>query len=185
MSGEIIKSNQLHMQGDLAFSKISTFIFDIDGVMTDGTVMILENGLQARRMSIKDGYALQLAVKSGYTIHIVSGGAPSPVSDRLNKLGIYSIYFSVTDKKSCVEKIINENKLNADEILFMGDDIPDLPVMPLVGIASCPADAVAEIKEAAHYISQIDGGMGCVREVIEKVLKARGHWNHQSSTTSA
>lgn len=173
------------MHSDLDFSKISTFIFDIDGVMTDGTVMILENGLQARRMSIKDGYALQLAVKQGYSIHVVSGGAPSPVSDRLNKLGIYSIYFSVTDKKSCVEKIITDHQLNNEEILFMGDDIPDLPVMPLVGIAACPADAVAEIKEAANYISPLNGGMGCVREVIEKVLKARGDWNHQANTPSA
>ncbi len=114
------------------FKKITTFIFDIDGVLTDGTVLVLENGLQARRMNIKDGYALQLAIKKGYRILVVSGAAASPVIDRLNKLGITDVHTGVTDKKSFVEVYIAKNHLLTEQILFMGDDIPDLSVMSLL-----------------------------------------------------
>jgi len=166
------------------FEKISTFIFDIDGVLTDGTVLILENGLQARRMSIKDGFALQLAVKSGYRVVALSGANPSPVLDRLNKLGIVEVHMPVLDKRSFVTAYSQKNKLQKEEILFMGDDIPDLPAMSVVGIAACPADAVPEIKEVANYISPMNGGHGCVRDVIEKVLRLNDHWHHHDDIAS-
>src|SRR5882757_6342217 len=134
------------MSDDL-FKNITTFIFDIDGVLTDGSILLLENGMQARRMSIKDGFALQLAVKTGYRVMAVSGSSPSPVIDRLNKLGIHEVHMSVLDKKSLIVSYIEKNKLKKEEVLFMGDDLPDLPAMPVVGLASCPADAAPEVME--------------------------------------
>ncbi len=166
------------------FKNITTFIFDVDGVLTDGTVLVLENGLQARRMSIKDGYALQLAVRKHYRILIISGAAASPVVDRLNKLGITDVHMGVTDKKSFVKNFIANHNLTAEQVLFMGDDMPDLPAMSVVGVPACPADAATEIKEMAKYISPMNGGYGCVRDVIEKVLKLRGHWEHTGDITS-
>jgi 3-deoxy-D-manno-octulosonate 8-phosphate phosphatase (KDO 8-P phosphatase) len=166
------------------FKDITTFIFDVDGVLTDGTVLILEDEVQARRMSIKDGYALQLAVKKNYHILVISGAASSPVVNRLNKLGILDIHMGVTDKKAFVKNFIANNNLTIGQVLFMGDDMPDLPVMPLVGLPTCPADAVEEIKAASKYISPMSGGYGCVRDVIEKVLKAKDDWQHIDNITS-
>ena len=166
------------------FKKISTFIFDIDGVLTDGTVLVMENGLQARRMSIKDGFALQLAVKSGYRVAALSGADRSPVLDRLNKLGIVEVHMPILDKRSFITAYLQKNKLQKEEVLFMGDDIPDLPAMSIVGIAACPADAVPEIKEVANYISPLSGGAGCVRDVIEKVLRLNNHWHYREDVPS-
>jgi len=157
---------------------ITTFILDVDGVLTDGTILVLENGLQARRMSIRDGYALQLAVKKGYRIVIISGAAASPVVDRLNKLGIADIYMGAGDKLGIVKKYISEHQLSRDELLFMGDDMPDLEVMQFAGLAACPADAIDEVKKISGYVSTVKGGEGCVREVIEKVMKLKGDWTH-------
>jgi 3-deoxy-D-manno-octulosonate 8-phosphate phosphatase (KDO 8-P phosphatase) len=166
------------------FKKISTFIFDIDGVLTDGTVLVMENGLQARRMHIKDGFALQMAVKNSYRILIISGGNSPQVIDRLEKLGITDMYMSVLDKKMFIIDYMKKNNLVAEQVLYMGDDLPDLPVMACVGLPSCPADAVSEVKEAVQYISPINGGMGCVRDVIEKVLKLNDHWHYRADVTS-
>lgn len=166
------------------FKKIKAFIFDVDGVLTDGTVLLLENGLQARRMYIKDGYALQLAIRRGYRIMVVSGADESTVTPRLRKLGITDIHFAVSDKKNAVEEYMHQHQLAADNILFMGDDMPDLPVMAVVGVSACPADAVPEIRDAARYISQRNGGNGCVRDVIEIVLKLNEHWEYQPGIAS-
>lgn len=166
------------------FKNITTFIFDVDGVLTDGTILVLENGLQARRMNIKDGYALQLAVKKGYRVAVVSGAAPSPVVDRLNKLGISEVHMGIADKKSFVNGYCSDNDLKKEEILFMGDDIPDQAAMLWSGLPVCPADAVQEIKNIAKYISPFNGGMGCVRDVIETVMKLRGDWQHEENITS-
>lgn len=166
------------------FRIIKTFIFDIDGVLTDGSVLVLENGLQARRMSIKDGFALQLAIKTGYRVVAVSGSSPSPVIDRLNKLGISEVHMLVLDKKTFVNSYIEKNRLGRKEVLYMGDDLPDLPVMPIVGLGACPADAVPEIKNAASYVSPVNGGYGCVRDVIEKVLRLNDHWHFRTDVAS-
>jgi 3-deoxy-D-manno-octulosonate 8-phosphate phosphatase (KDO 8-P phosphatase) len=166
------------------FKKITTFIFDVDGVLTDGTVLVLENGLQARRMNIKDGFALQMAEKNGYKVLIISGGNSPQVVDRLEKLGITNIHMSVLDKKAFVLDYISANNLKTEEVLFMGDDLPDLPAMSVVGLACCPADAVSEVKEAVQYISPINGGLACVRDVIEKVLKLNDHWQYRVDVTS-
>jgi 3-deoxy-D-manno-octulosonate 8-phosphate phosphatase (KDO 8-P phosphatase) len=166
------------------FKDITTFIFDTDGVLTDGTILIMENGEQARRMSIKDGFALQLAIKCGYRVIVLSGANSLPAADRLNKLGIKDVHMSVLDKKSFIDDYINKTKLKKEEVLFMGDDLPDLPAMTAVGLSTCPADAAVEIKEAVQYISPFNGGNGCARDVIEKVLKPNDHWKFQPGIAS-
>lgn len=166
------------------FKKITTFVFDVDGVLTDGTVLVLDNGLQARRMNIKDGFALQMAIKNGYRVRIISGGNSPQVVDRLEKLGVKDISMSVLDKKAFLEEYMKANKLKKEEVLYMGDDLPDLPAMKSIGLPCCPADAVAEIKEVASYISHLNGGAACVRDVIEKVLRLNDHWEYRTDVTS-
>lgn len=166
------------------FKKITTFIFDVDGILTDGSLLLLENGMQARRMNIKDGFALQLAIKTGYNILIVSGSQSAEVRQRLEKLGITDIHMSVMDKRMLILEYIMKKKLQSFEVLYMGDDLPDLPAMSAVGLPCCPADAANEVKEVSVYISSVNGGDGCVRDVIEKVLKLNDHWNYRSDVAS-
>ena len=158
------------------FRKITTFVFDVDGVLTEGNLIVLPDGLMARRMNIKDGYALQLAVKRGYNVIVISGGNSPEVKERLNKLGVANVWMQVNDKKNILQDFVKENNLQQSEILFMGDDIPDYEAMNFVGLPCCPSDAAVEIKEISKYISPLPGGVGCAREVIEKVMKLRGDW---------
>ncbi len=166
------------------FKKITTFIFDVDGVLTDGTVLVLEDGLQARRMHVKDGFALQMAIKNGYRVLIISGAQSPQVVHRLEKLGITDVHMSVLDKKAFILEYMAANDLKKEEVLYMGDDLPDIPAMGVVGLSSCPADAVNEVKEVVQYISPIKGGFACVRDVIEKVLKLNDHWHYRLDVTS-
>lgn len=158
------------------FASITTFVFDMDGVLTDGALWLLPGQEWIRRMNIKDGYALQLAVRKGYRIAIISGSHSAPAAERLAALGITDIFQRVQDKKNQLRLYMQQHNLQKEEILYVGDDIPDYEVMQIVGLACCPADAVAEIRKIAHYISPQNGGMGCVRDVIEKVLKINRHW---------
>lgn len=158
------------------FKKITTFVFDVDGVLTDGNLIVMPGGLMARRMNIKDGYALQLAVKKGYHVVAISGGKSPEVKERLTKLGVVNVCMQVEDKKNVLQNFMQENNLQQSEVLFMGDDIPDYEVMKLAGLPCCPSDAAVEIKEISKYISPLQGGAGCAREVIEKVMKLRGDW---------
>lgn len=166
------------------FTSVTTFVFDVDGVLTDGSLLILPGGIMARRMNVKDGYALQLAVKKGYNVVIISGGASEEVAERLHKLGIREVFMKVTNKAAILKEFLDKSQLSWNEILFMGDDIPDLDVMKQVGLACCPADAVQEIKDVSAYISPKNGGFGCGRDVIEKVLKLNGHWNEDTHIPS-
>jgi len=166
------------------FKNITTFIFDVDGVLTDGTVLVLDNGLQARRMHIKDGFALQMAIKNGYHVVIVSGGTSPQVAGRLEKLGVNEIHMTIADKRGFVTAYMKEKGLSPEQVLYMADDLPDLPVMKEVGLPCCPADAVIEIKEAVQYISPLNGGEACVRDVIEKVLRLNDHWNYREDVAS-
>lgn len=159
------------------FGSITTFVFDVDGVLTDGTLFVFENGEQVRRMNIKDGYALQLAIKKGYRVAIFSGSVSEAVVKRLNKLGVMDVFMDVKDKKSRIQEYMLQHQINAEEMLFMGDDIPDYSIMKEVALPCAPSDAVPEIKQIAKYISPSPGGQGCVRDVIEKVLKLRDHWD--------
>ena len=159
------------------FNAISCLVFDMDGVLTDGTLLVLPDGVMARKMNIKDGYALQLAVKKGYRVLVISGGNSPEVKDRLSKLGISEVWMQVSDKASILKEWLSNNQIPSSEVLYMGDDIPDLPVMRMVGLKACPADAAIDIKNSVDYISIYKGGEGCVREVIEKVMKLRGDWD--------
>ncbi|RYZ49566.1 MAG: HAD-IIIA family hydrolase [Chitinophagaceae bacterium] len=166
------------------FKKITTFVFDVDGVLTDGTVLLLDNGLQARTMNIKDGLALQMALKNGYKVMIISGGSSEPVIRRLQYLGIEEIHLGLKDKLKFFEGLKVQYSLQWEEVLYMGDDLPDIPVLEKAGLSCCPADAVAEVKTASKYISHVEGGRGAVRDVIEKVLKLNGHWHYSPEISS-
>lgn len=166
------------------FQDISTFVFDVDGVMTDGSVLLLENGLQARKMNIKDGLALQMALTNGYRVLILSGGASEPVISRLQYLGLSEIHLGLKDKLRSLEIYLEQNNIRWEHTLYMGDDLPDVPVLEKVGLACCPADAVIEVKKICKYISPVPGGSGCVRDVIEKVLKLNDHWKYHPAVSS-
>ena len=166
------------------FKKVTTFIFDIDGVLTDGTLLVLRDGLQARQMHVKDGFGLQMAMKNGYRIFIISGGVSEESKRRLELLGLKDIYIGIADKTGFVKDLLKSNKIKWEEVLYMGDDLPDMAVMSKVGLSACPADAINEVRSIAKYISPINGGWGCVRDVIEKVLKVNGHWNYETDVTS-
>ncbi len=166
--------------------EVKLFVLDVDGVLTDGNIILFDDGQAARRMNIKDGYALQLAVKKGYQILIISGAASGAVRIRLERLGIAHINFAVKNKALLLQKFVAENNLLWPQVLYMGDDMPDLTCMQMAGVACAPADAVPEIKSVAHYISPCTGGAGCVRDVIEKVLKLNEHWHdNEGEITSA
>ncbi len=167
-----------------AFKKIKAFVLDVDGVLTDSSVLVMDDGQLVRRMNIKDGYALQLAVKQGYLVCVISGGASPAVKLRLEKLGVGDVSLGVKNKKDVLIRFVTEKNLKWDEVLYMGDDIPDYEVMQMVGLACCPTDAVAEIRQISKYISPVSGGEGCVRDVIEKVMKLNGHWHNDTAIQS-
>jgi 3-deoxy-D-manno-octulosonate 8-phosphate phosphatase (KDO 8-P phosphatase) len=155
---------------------IDTFIFDYDGVLTDNTVLISSDGQMLRTANVRDGYVLQLAKKLGYRIIIISGGTFEGVKQRFKGLKIDEVYLGVSDKFKFFNEYISKHNIDPVNILYMGDDIPDIESMRSVGVATCPADAVEEVKAVSHYISAYDGGKCCVRDVIEQVLKLHGKW---------
>jgi 3-deoxy-D-manno-octulosonate 8-phosphate phosphatase (KDO 8-P phosphatase) len=167
-----------------SFKPITTLIFDIDGVLTDGSLLVFETGEQVRSMSVKDGYALQLAVKKNYKIVVISGGNGLGAELRLQKLGIHHIFLNVKDKALLLEDFLTLKQISWGQTLYMGDDIPDLAAMRKSGMACAPADAAPEILEAARYISPFGGGHGCVRDVIEKLLRLHGQWDLESAIPS-
>lgn len=157
---------------------------DVDGVLTDGRVYLLENGRQARAMHVRDGYALQLAVKKGYPVAVISGAEEAAVRERLERLGLTEIHLGILDKAAVLNTLMSRYGLKPEEVLFMGDDMPDIAALALAGLKACPADAVPEIREMADYISPVSGGQGCVRDVIEKILKLNDHWESDTSVAS-
>jgi 3-deoxy-D-manno-octulosonate 8-phosphate phosphatase (KDO 8-P phosphatase) len=172
------------MSSQLPFERITTFVFDVDGVLTDGSVYLMPDFTQARKMNIKDGYALQLAVKKGYRVCVISGGTSDEVKERLRKLGITEVYMAVYNKLEMLTSLLQEWEIPAEEVLYMGDDLPDLYAMKVCGLACCPADAAQEVLEIAHYIATANGGSGCAREIIETVLTTRGHWGPEENIAS-
>lgn len=158
------------------FKGIKTFIFDVDGVMTNSELLVLEDGKLLRKMSIRDGFALKMAVNAGYKIAVITGGKSEGVRNRLRALGIVDIYLGYQDKLEAYEEFIYAYDINEDTILYMGDDIPDYQVMRRVGFPTCPQNAATEIIQLSQYVSPYNGGEGCVRDVIEKVLKLNYQW---------
>lgn len=161
---------------DYDLTKIKAFVFDVDGVLSPSTIPLGEDGYPRRMVNIKDGYALQLAVKKGYKIAIITGGRGEAIRTRFESLGIRDIYMGSSKKLPVFKKWIDDNSLTPDEVAFMGDDIPDLPCLRFAGLPCAPFDAAWEAKETARYISPVAGGYGCVRDLVEQTMKAHGNW---------
>lgn len=155
---------------------ITTFIFDVDGVLTDGSLQISTNGDLLRTMNIKDGFAMKHAMEKGFTVCVISGGYNEGVRHRLKGLGVTDIYLGCPDKVEQMEEFFDIYDIKPEEVLYMGDDLPDFYAMQKVGLPCCPQDAAAEIKEISRYVSHKKGGKGCVREVIEQVMKVQDKW---------
>ncbi len=165
------------------FKQIKTFIFDVDGVLTNSDLLVTEAGELLRVMNTRDGYALKKAVSLGYNVCIITGGKSKGVALRLQGLGIKDVFLGASDKLSIYKQYVQDNSLNPSEILYMGDDLVDIEVMNEVGLAVCPSDATQEVKSISNYICKIKGGSGCVREIIEIVLKLNNHWPYQQLNT--
>ncbi len=158
-------------------TKIKAMAFDVDGVLSTNNVYLLaEQSQPARTANIKDGYAMQLAVKRGLNLAIITGGRSESVRTRYVGLGLQNVFMGVSVKIDCFKRWLDESGLQPDEVLYMGDDIPDYEVMQACGLPCCPADAAEEIKSIIAYVSPRCGGLGCVRDVIEQVLRAQGKW---------
>ncbi|MFN7116224.1 MAG: KdsC family phosphatase [Saprospiraceae bacterium] len=158
------------------FRDVHTFIFDVDGVMTDNQILITEAGELLRKMNVRDGYAIKKAVQEGFRVCIITGGSSEGVRKRLEGLGVVDIYAGRQQKMEAFEAFVLKYDLDLHGILYMGDDFPDRAVMRRVGVPTCPSDAIPEILEFVDYISPFKGGDGCVRDVIEKVLKLQDKW---------
>jgi 3-deoxy-D-manno-octulosonate 8-phosphate phosphatase (KDO 8-P phosphatase) len=170
------KQKALMNANEKSLQRITTFIFDYDGVMTDGTVYMDSNGDPLRTSNVKDGYALQLAGKLGFHLAVISGAVVTNITKRLNMLGVRDVFTGIPDKVVKLEEYMEQYGLKPEEIVYVGDDIPDMKVMQRVGIAACPADAAPEIRRICQFVSERPGGHGCVRDIIEQTLKAQGKW---------
>jgi len=155
--------------------KVKCLIFDVDGVLTNGTLIVMPDEL-IRIMNIRDGFALKTAVESGFIVAIISGGKSESVRTRLQKLGITEIHLGVEYKTEKLKEVLQKYNLKEEEVLYMGDDIPDFEVMKHIGVPCCPADATSDIKNISIYVSHTKGGEGCVRDVVEQVLRLNGKW---------
>jgi 3-deoxy-D-manno-octulosonate 8-phosphate phosphatase (KDO 8-P phosphatase) len=163
--------NNLHI-----FKNIRTFVFDVDGVLTDCSVLVMEDGQLLRTMNVRDGFAIKMAVRAGYRVIIITAGRSAGVEIRLRALGVTDILLGREDKSVALAEMMKQYDIAAEETLYMGDDFPDKAAMHMVGLPTCPQDATPEIRAVAQYVSPIGGGRGCVRDVIEKVMRLNGHW---------
>lgn len=161
---------------DEALRQVKAFIFDVDGVLSKDTTPLDKSGDPMRTANVKDGFAIRNAIRLGFDIAIMTGGFAERVKLRYQMLGVRYYYDDINDKEECLRKFLNETKISPDQVLYMGDDLVDFKVMKMVGVPACPMDAVDEIKEIARYISDKNGGEGCVRDVIEQVLKSQDKW---------
>ncbi|MDR0543920.1 MAG: HAD hydrolase family protein [Odoribacteraceae bacterium] len=156
--------------------RISVFIFDMDGVFSRQEMNVTPRGELTRTACARDGYAVMYCIRKGYTVCVISGGSAPGARERFERLGVEDIYMDVENKLVALDDFIRRRGVNLENVMYMGDDIPDYNAMKRVGIPVCPADACEEIKEISRYISDMPGGSGCVRDVIAQVLKARGDW---------
>lgn len=164
-----------------SLQNITTFIFDVDGVLTDGSVILDSSGEMARTMNTKDGFALQHAIKKGYNVCIITGGKSEMVKKRLQHLGIKDVFLAVHEKIGVFNSYLSKKNIEPQQVLYMGDDLPDYPCIEAAGIGACPHDSAVEIREISNYISHIDGGKGCVRDVIEQTLRLHNQWFDKES----
>ena len=161
-------------------AEVEAFVFDVDGVMTDGSIMPLPDGDFLRRYNAKDGYALSYAIKHGYKVCVISGGFGSLLASRMQRLGVKHLYTNCMDKIKAIREFAESEGVNLDNVIYVGDDIPDLECMREVGMPVCPADSAAEVIECSRYVSEFEGGRGAVRDIVEQVLRARGDWAKSS-----
>ncbi len=157
-------------------ARVRAFVFDVDGVFTDGGIIVTPEGDFIRKYNSKDGFALSYAIKRGYKTAVITGGRGNCLETRFRMLGIDKLYTNCLDKLDKLKQFMTEYELQPDEVLFMGDDIPDVEPMLHVGMPVCPADAAIEVIEAARYVSPFKGGEGCIRDVVEQTLRARNDW---------
>lgn len=162
---------------------VRALVFDVDGVFTDGSITVMPDNEFVRTYNAKDGFAMKILVEKGYHIAIISGGRGESLARRFSLLGVHDIHIDCTDKLSVLKLFMGKYGLTPEEVLFMGDDIPDIPPMQHVGVGVCPADAAFDVKRVARYVSGYAGGKGCVRDMIEQVLRARGDWFDTDYTT--
>lgn len=160
----------------ILLNNVSTFIFDVDGVMTNGKIIITTEGEMYREMNTRDGFALKYASLKGYKIGVISGGTNEGVKKRLELLGVNKVYLGIHEKDNAFNDFVKTFDINPEEVLYMGDDVPDIPVMEKAGIATCPQDAVSDVKKIADYVSHKKGGDGCLREIIEQVMRVQNKW---------
>jgi 3-deoxy-D-manno-octulosonate 8-phosphate phosphatase (KDO 8-P phosphatase) len=163
------------------FKNIKAFAFDIDGVLTQGDVLVNEEGQMLRSVNIKDGYALQHAVKQGYAIAIISGGKSEGMRKRFEGLGVAHIYLGQEHKEAAFADFLAKANLTANDVAYMGDDMPDIPLLKQVGLSCCPKDSAVDVKEICTYISPYNGGEACVRELIERTMKIQNTWFNEDS----
>ena len=156
--------------------EITTFILDVDGVLTNGKILVTSKGKMLREMNTKDGFIIKYALDKGFKIFIISGGTNKGVKERLKDLGIEEIFLGEHTKKDTYDRLIKKYNLKRNEIVYMGDDIPDIPVMKKIGVPCCPNDAVPDVKQISIYISKKNGGQGCVRDIIEQTLRVQNKW---------
>ena len=156
--------------------EITTFILDVDGVLTNGKILVTSKGKMLREMNTKDGFIIKYALDKGFKIFIISGGTNKGVKERLKDLGIEEIFLGEHTKKDTYNMLIKKYNLKKNEIVYMGDDIPDIPVMKKIGVPCCPNDAVPDVKQISIYISKKNGGQGCVRDIIEQTLRVQNKW---------
>ena len=157
-------------------AQVEAIVLDVDGVMTDGGIIPTPDGDFIRRYYAKDGYAVAHAIREGYKICVISGGRGDMLRRRLEMLGVERMYLNCMDKIAAIREFMSDEALEPDEVIYMGDDIPDLECMREVGIPVCPADACMEVIEASRYVSEYDGGRGAVRDIVEQVLRVQGRW---------
>ena len=166
----------------LLLNKITSFVFDVDGVLTNGKILVTNEGEMYREMNTRDGFALKYALLKGFNICIISGGTNQGVKKRLENLGVNKVYLGIHEKDIALDDFINTYNINPEEVLYMGDDVPDMPVMEKVGVATCPQDAVPDVKRIADYVSHKNGGDGCVREIVEQVMRVQNKWMFSENT---
>ncbi|MAS68807.1 MAG: 3-deoxy-D-manno-octulosonate 8-phosphate phosphatase [Flavobacteriaceae bacterium] len=157
-------------------NNIRAFVFDVDGVMTNGKVMITSEGEMYREMDTRDGFALKYALLKGFKIGIISGGTNEGVRKRLELLGVNKVYLGIHEKDIAFDDFVSTFNINPDQVLYMGDDVPDVPVMEKVGVSTCPQDALPDVKRVVDYVSHKKGGDGCVREIVEQVMRVQDKW---------
>ncbi|WP_092741162.1 KdsC family phosphatase [Hymenobacter psychrophilus] len=164
------------MSSSVDLKAVKVFILDVDGVLTDGTLLAFNSGEQVRTFHIRDGYAVRHALRQGYRVAVISGREEQGVRKRLESLDVRDIYLGVDDKMKIFNNYLNTYHLETANIAYMGDDMPDLEVMRRCAVAACPADAAADVRAISNYVAQLPGGHGAVRELIEAVMKAQGTW---------